>query len=265
MANPSLAMIPSGYKAGKLYSVLPQDGTGDFTVVSDQKYVTGSTGLLELVPANTPAFDYSDGSGCPALLVEGVSTNLLTYSEDFSNPSWTKNSLVLTPNYGLAPNGTLSSTRIIFSGGYIFKSVLNYTNESTSIYIKGKLGEKIAFGKAVSVGGGDLYTLTGDWQRLEYLSSNSGTAIVINDFAAGTTAHDIEVWGAQLEVGTEATSYIPTTTTSVTRAADIETVTTPSGVTSITETIGGVEQTPITVIPTTYQIPNGLINKITMI
>jgi hypothetical protein len=27
---PSLALIPSGYKASKVYSVLPTDGSGDF-------------------------------------------------------------------------------------------------------------------------------------------------------------------------------------------------------------------------------------------
>jgi hypothetical protein len=32
MSTPILAMIPSGKKAAKLYSVLPTDGTGDFTV-----------------------------------------------------------------------------------------------------------------------------------------------------------------------------------------------------------------------------------------
>ena len=30
MATPSVAMIPTGFKQGKLYSVLPEDGTGDF-------------------------------------------------------------------------------------------------------------------------------------------------------------------------------------------------------------------------------------------
>ena len=29
MATPSIAMIPSGYKAEKIYSVLPTDGDGD--------------------------------------------------------------------------------------------------------------------------------------------------------------------------------------------------------------------------------------------
>ena len=30
MENPKLTLIPSGYKSGKVYSILPTDGVGDF-------------------------------------------------------------------------------------------------------------------------------------------------------------------------------------------------------------------------------------------
>ena len=33
MSNPILALIPSGYKADKVYSIIPSDGTKDFTFV----------------------------------------------------------------------------------------------------------------------------------------------------------------------------------------------------------------------------------------
>ena len=42
------------------------------------------------------------------------------------------------------------------------------------------------------------------------------------------------------------------------------TVAPPLGITEIIETIDGVDQTPITVIPATYTIPFGNINKIIM-
>jgi hypothetical protein len=50
------------------------------------------------------------------------------------------------------------------------------------------------------------------------LTGNTQTYTGVGDEA-------IYVWGAQLEVGSLATSYIPTTTTAVTRAADIPTIT----------------------------------------
>ena len=70
MAIPTLAMIPSGYKAGKLYSVLPSDGTGDFTVARNSVATrVNQSGLIEEVGVNVPRLDYSAG-GCPVLLTE---------------------------------------------------------------------------------------------------------------------------------------------------------------------------------------------------
>ena len=113
MATPTLALIPTGYKAGKLYSVLPESGVGDFTVVrATEATRVNEEGLIETMGANVPRLDYS-GGGCPVLLTEGQSTNLITYSEDFSNASWIKNGL-LTPTSGfLSPSGDTSAFKIV--------------------------------------------------------------------------------------------------------------------------------------------------------
>lgn len=81
MATPSIAIIPSGYKAGKVYSVLPTDGAGDldFTRASSATRIN-KEGLLETVATGVPRLDYSDG-GCPSLLLEPQSTNLIVNSE----------------------------------------------------------------------------------------------------------------------------------------------------------------------------------------
>ena len=89
---PSIAVIPSGYKASKLYSVLPTDGSGDLDVVragatpNFNATRVNSEGLIENVLSNVPRLDYSDG-GCPNLLVEPQRTNLLLRSEEFDNAS----------------------------------------------------------------------------------------------------------------------------------------------------------------------------------
>ena len=87
------------------------------------------------------------------------------------------------------------------------------------------------------------------------------------DFRGGTTLSEIILWGANATNDQDyATSYIPTTGVIATRLEDVITVDLTSlSVSSITETIDGVEQTPITSIPSTYTIPQGNINKIVMI
>jgi hypothetical protein len=115
---PSLALIPSGYKASKVYSVLPTDGTGDFTFTrSGNATRVNSEGLIELVSTNVPRLNYPliDGvvQGCPSLLLEPQRINLLPYSEDFSNAEWIKGS-VLTPISGfVSPKGDLSAFKLV--------------------------------------------------------------------------------------------------------------------------------------------------------
>jgi len=90
MSIPSIAMIPSGYKANKVYSVLPTDGSGDLvTARTSTATRINQNGLIEEVLTGVPRLDYTDG-GCPSLLLEGNSTNLITESEAFGKSYWTK-------------------------------------------------------------------------------------------------------------------------------------------------------------------------------
>jgi len=89
--TPSLALIPSGYKASKLYSVLPIDGSGDFTVSrASKKHRVNSDLELEILNNNIPALNYDAIGGCPVLNTEPQATNLITYPISFGNSYWTK-------------------------------------------------------------------------------------------------------------------------------------------------------------------------------
>ena len=82
----SLVMIPSGFKAEKLYSVLPENGNGDFTHDRNGSTATrvNEDGYVETVSADVPRLDYPLINGvvqdCPHLLLEPQRTNVIGYS-----------------------------------------------------------------------------------------------------------------------------------------------------------------------------------------
>ena len=223
----SLALIPSGYKAGStdnLYSVLPANGNGDFNATRGSTATrVNKDGLIETVATNVPRLDYTGNVDCPHLLLEPSRTNKNTYSEDFSSYLITPAGTVsITPNYGISPSGELNSTRVVLdSNSALYKFVAHSVNEEySSLYVKGVSGETIKFGRGAVANAGEIFTLTGDWQRLED-TSTTGNQFSINTFS-GVTARDIEIWGAQVEEGSHVTSYIPTLQNQAeTRSADI--------------------------------------------
>ena len=116
MAKPKLALIPAA-QGDKFYSVLPSDGVGDFTFA---RASTGTriapTGLIEEVPSGDSRLNYDLLNGkvvnCPHYLLEPASTNLITYSEDFSNSSWTKADSSITSNSVISPDGALNGYKL---------------------------------------------------------------------------------------------------------------------------------------------------------
>lgn len=256
--TPNLLLVPSARKSGKLYSVLPIDGSGDltFTRASTATELNGS-GLLSSVATGVPRLDYTN-STCPRFLLEPARTNLITYSQEFDNASWVKTSTgtgsipVVTPNAGLAPDGTMTADRVVFNASAASgdRSILRKTvaatattgvhsywiksNTGTTQYVSGYYGTTTA-----------SLTITTEWQRFTFggavLQVYSGLE-VRNGVTIATTA-DILVWGGQLEdVSSYASSYIPTTSAAVTRAADSSSLTglKSKGLIGVTEgSIGG--------------------------
>ena len=113
MATPSIAMIPSAYKTSKVYSVLPTNGGGDLTFSRASSATRiNKDGLIEVMSSNIPRLDYTNG-GCPSLLLEPQSTNLINYSEDFSNAYHIKANSTITPNASLSPKNDLTADKLI--------------------------------------------------------------------------------------------------------------------------------------------------------
>ena len=236
---PSIAMIPSGYKAGKLYSVLPTNGDGDFTTTRNSVATrVNENGLIEEVASNVPRLDYSD-SGCPSLFLEPTATNLITYSEDFSQSVWAKNSVgsasspVVTLNYATSPDGTQNASRLqleVSGSSSSDKSFLENTQTldgsstyTLTFYIKSNNGvnQNLIFLKnSVS---GNAITATNEWVRVEQaFSSDSTFNRGFGLMALGNIQQSVDViiWGAQLEQQSYVSSYIKTAGTVQTRVAD---------------------------------------------
>jgi len=194
---------------GGIYVWGPQLEEG--TTASD--FVANTTGSPKFIASATY------GPRVPMILVEPSATNLLPYSEDFSNAAWDKNNVTLTADYGIAPDGTNTSTRIEYSGTSYIQDSFAVSDYTVSAFVKGVAGEVVKFGIGANVGQGAEFTLNGEWQRIQH--TGTGGAIFFSSLG-GNTATDFEIWGAQVETGS-LTSYIPTSggdAAARTRAAD---------------------------------------------
>ena len=125
MAKPKLALIPAS-QGSKVFSVLPSDGSGDFDFSrSGSATRINSQGLIETVSSGQSRLNYPmiDGKvvGCPHHILEPHSaTNLIHYSEDFSQSVWGKISIntEIISNNSISPNGSLNSDKLNASATY---------------------------------------------------------------------------------------------------------------------------------------------------
>ena len=226
-----------------------------------------------------PRLDWSD-SNCPSLLIEPERTNYATNNtsmDGYSTLGGSNPSPTLTADYIIAPDGTLTATRLQVSTTGSNYSLISFPTTTAgngdytcSVYVKSNTGsnQTIAFYGASS--SPNTRVVTTEWTRIEF-TGNRGTGLTkycyLGTWASnfGTDADlDISIWGAQVEVDCDSASSLIYTTTAQTRNADVCSVTTPSGVTTITETFSDDTTNVITTIPSTYTISEGRIKKVIM-
>jgi hypothetical protein len=200
-----------------VYSVVPSDGSGDlsFTRASNGTRVN-SAGLVEVCP-----------------------WNLITYSEQIDNPAWAKeagNSIIADTT--TAPYGTLTADTISVASSFNMNTYeIVSTNEGIhtySVYLKKNVTNLISlyiyqtFGASgfkalgeinfdngtftVSVGTGTIESVGNGWFRLTLTATLLSGANSCGFYTSSTTGtRTVYAWGAQLNIGSTAKPYFPTT------------------------------------------------------
>ena len=158
------------------------------------------------------AYIKSDGI---AAVRKSSTTNLLPYSEDFSQ--WSAlNNVVVTVNQTTSPIGTLTADKFTFDGtsnGRVEKTIA-VTNGNTytfSVYLKNNdLSDVTQVWLGLSAAAqGQFFTITNDWKRYSVTVAADGSSEYPRVQFSGTGS--LFAWGIQLEEQTQAETYAKTT------------------------------------------------------
>jgi len=219
----SLLVTPNAEKEGKLYSIIPTNGNGDFSVTRATTATrVNASGLVELVPYN-----------------------LLTYSEMFSNAAWSKTRSSVSANTTTAPNGTLTADSLIedtatgtHSTSFGFTAIASPFTATIYAKSNGRNWLNISFlsttnafayfdlqnGVLGTIGAASTATITSvgnGWYRCSMTATTAAGANTLAYYLAsadnvvsytGNGTSGLFIWGAQLVEGTSALDYQMTET-----------------------------------------------------
>lgn len=213
------------------------DSRVTFTRASTATYFS-SVGVLTSASTNTPRFDYNPSTlAAQGLLIEESRANLMLRSQEIATGPWFNAGLTSITNNTtdvVAPDGLNTATKIVAtgSGSAVGQgATLTAAVHTGSIWLRTLSGTAtlnlivyLAASPFTNIGTTSV-TVTSSWQRFTVVTS-AATAASYNLQLNTISANTIYAWGAQLEAGAFPTSYIPTTTTALTRAADVASVNT---------------------------------------
>ena len=240
MSKPKLALIPSGYKSGKVYSILPNDASGDFDFTRQSIGTrVRKDGLIEEVTNDVPRLDWLN-SNCPSLLLEPQRTNLVVKSETLTNTgnattgwdSATFGSGTISVDSGfISPTGELNAYKFSVGGiatgnngclhthdDYLGTRFISAGDYAVSVWMKGEKGGEIVpvdFRSRTSGGEtGDEFTLTTEWKLYTVTVNKASASNTTGGFQfrfynrSDISDQVFYAFGCQIEQASYSSSYI---------------------------------------------------------
>lgn len=221
-------------------------------------------GILKTAEANKPRFDHKpDTLDSLGLLIEESRTNIGLQSEVLDNANWTKTRTTITANATTAPDGAVTADKIVedstasathvvtcgfsvtsgtaYTASWFFKAAerseiqLHFSTQfPANSYAIFNFNTAIVEQTGVGLTSAEIVALPNGWYRCSITATASATAsctftAFLSDGStitySGNGTSGLYAWGFQVEAGAWASSYIQTTTVSVTRSADVASMT----------------------------------------